>query len=116
MELWIRSKDRERLINTSYIEIQHHYSYKNAQEKYLLPNGSYEWRNVTKKDKYVKSVLFGNNEILLGTYNSKKRALEVLNDIEDKLINCIFAKKQNGLGEVLDFMPNSIYVYEMPKE
>lgn len=85
MELWIRSQDRERLVKINNIEIQHHYSYKDVHEKYLLPNGSFEYRNVQKKDKYIKSVIMCNDEIFLGEYKTKKRALKVLDEIENKI-------------------------------
>ena len=92
MELWIRNQDRENLVKVELLEI-----------------------NEREKD-YIIITMFQNKVAHLGIYKTKERALEVLDEIEDKLINCTFAKKQNGLGEVLDFMPNSIYVYEMPKE
>lgn len=94
MELWIRSQDRETLMLANYFEIEQ----RDKNFLIMARNG----------DPYFDQCL--------GLYKTKKRALEVLDDIEDKLINCTFAKKQNGLGEVLDFMPNSIYVYTMPKE
>lgn len=87
MELWVRSQDKEKLIKVNNIEIFHHYSYKDTQEKYLLPSGSFEWRNVQKKDKYIKSVIACNDEITLGTYRSKERALEVLDEIHQRLID-----------------------------
>ena len=91
MELWIRSQDRETLMLANHLDI------------YCLGDGTPEY--------YIEEC-----GVDMGCYKNKERALEILDDIEDKLINCAFAKKQNGLGEVLDFMPNSIYVYKMPKE
>ena len=49
MELWVRSQNKEKLTKVNNIEIFHHYSYKDTQEKYLLSSGSFEWRNVQKK-------------------------------------------------------------------
>lgn len=93
MELWIRSQDKEKLIKANNIEIFHHYSYKDTQEKFLLPSGSFEYRKVAKKDKYIKSVIACNDEITIGTYNSKERAIEILDEIQDLLYEykiCIY--------------------------
>lgn len=102
MELWIRSQDRFSLLKPFDLELM---------PCLKVPTSDYDTTDIRaylskSEDDYV----------ILGTYATKERALEILDDIEDKLINCTFAKKQNGLGEVLDFMPNSIYVYTMPKE
>ena len=53
---------------------------------------------------------------LLGTYKTKERALEVLDEIQDKMLNGSFAKKINGLGEELDLIPNPILIYNMPEK
>lgn len=101
MELWIRSQDREKLVKTKYIEIAHHYSYKDTQERFLLSNGSYEYRKVQKKDKYIKSVIISDEEVTLGTYKTEERALEVLDEIQNILI---------------DYKEMSRVVYQMPAE
>ena len=44
------------------------------------------------------------------------RALEVLDEIQDYMKKCLFAKKVNGLGEELDLIPNPILIYQMPKD
>ena len=115
MELWIRSQDKGKLIKANNIEISHHYSYKDIQEKYLLPSGSFEYRKVQKKDKYIKSVIMCNDEITLGTYKTKERALEVLDEIQD-----ILKPQQYEVPterETFTTSPNiSNYVYEMPKD
>lgn len=132
MELWIRSQDRERLVKINNAEIQHHYSYKDAHEKYLLPNGNFEYRNVQKKDKYIKSVIMCNDEIFLGEYKTKERALEVLDEIQNilkpKYILNASSIKPNGdyyekNGEIYqDYSADArieqlnIYVYEMPEK
>ena len=103
MELWIRSQDKEDLL------VVHNLG--------LAYKGIYGFMDkIGDIDGYCICEFINDYHVKLGTYATKERALEVLDDIEDKLINCTFAKKQNGLGEVLDFMPNSIYVYTMPKE
>lgn len=110
MELWIRSQDKECLVKVDNIEIQHHYTYKEVVENYMPPNATrYEdmrTRKVSKKDKYIKSVIMCNDEIFLGKYKTKERALEVLDEI------------QSILEQILD--PNitilPTFVYEMPKD
>ena len=51
----------------------------------------------------------------LGVYKTKERAIEVLNEIQNKMLNGAFAKKINGLGEELDLIPNPILIYNMPE-
>lgn len=76
MELWIRSQDKKVLIKTDYIEFG-------------------EWNNEYR--------IYINAEIC-GKYKSKERALEVLDEIQDRLIT------------LCDSMNRHLYVYEMPKE
>lgn len=90
MNLWIRSQDRTTLIRSYEIYVSEQCN------RYLIR---------AKRTSHI-----------LGSYKTFERALEVIDDIQDKLANCTFAKKQNGLGEVVDFLPNSIYVYIMPEE
>ena len=108
MELWIRNQDRKRLIKVVSIESADHYSYKDVVENYMPPNATrYEdmkTRKVQKKDKYLKSVILCNDDIYLGEYKTKERALEVLDEIEKILKPQIIITKL------------STYVYEMPKE
>lgn len=90
MNLWVRSQDKECLTNISNIQ----YVYKN----YNHGLGTYY-----------------DNLKILGTYKTKERALEVLDEIQDKMLNGAFAKKINGLGEELDLIPNPILIYNMPE-
>ena len=53
---------------------------------------------------------------VLGRYKTKERAIEVLDEIQDKMLNGAFAKKINGLGEELDLIPNPILTYNMPEK
>ena len=53
---------------------------------------------------------------LLGTYKTKERAIEILDEIQNKMLNGVFAKKINGLGEELDLIPNPILIYNMPEK
>lgn len=93
MELWIRSQDKTRLGKIELIEYQ-----EDDYGFYL-----FGW-----KDKFEGT--------RLATYKSKERALEVLDEIQDKILNGAFATIQNGLGETKDFIPNPIFIYEMPSE
>ena len=116
MKLWIRSQDKLSLIKVNRIEIFHHYLYKDTQEKYLLPSGSFEYRKVQKKDKYIKSEIVSNDEITLGTYKTKERALEVLDEIQKTMMS------RKGILTTLnnkeEFIPfeNQVVIYDMPKE
>ena len=91
MELWIRSQDRTTLIR--------------SYEIYVAEHG---------KDSYV--IRAKRTSHILGAYNSFKRALEVLDEIQNRMIKGAFAKKINGLGEELDLIPNNLLIYEMPLE
>ena len=92
MDLWIRSQDKKSLRIVSNINIIH------EDDKFFICNYT------------------GIANIKLGKYEYEKRALEVLDEIENHLINSSFAKKTNGLGEVKDIIPNPLFVYEMPEE
>ena len=89
MDLWIRSQSKKQLANiTGLIVVDN------------------EIRGFTNQKDYYE----------LGKYNKKERALEVLDDIEGAILKGAFNKKINGLGEVIDFIPNNLFVYEMPNE
>jgi hypothetical protein len=79
MELWIRSQDKQYLI----------------QVDYLCTGGTYDNEVITNKNDISYS---------LGTYRTKERALEVLDEIE--IQNYIIGKLLHNDGNV----------YEMPKE
>lgn len=99
MKLWVRSQDKECLINVSNIQ----YIYKN----YIHGLGTYY-----------------DNLKILGTYKTKERALEVLDEIEERimLINTINVVKdrktliacKNALTE--EKMVGLSYPYQMPKD
>ena len=90
MNLWVRSQDKECLTNISNIQ----YIYKNNMHGL----GTYY-----------------DNLKILGIYKTKERAIEVLDEIQNKMLNGAFAKKINGLGEELDLIPNPILIYNMPE-
>lgn len=93
MELWIRSQKNEKLrqglFKVNEIEL-----------------GDYD---------NDMNCLVINNLYCVGIYKTKERALEVLDEIQDKMSNGAFAKKINGLGEELDLIPNPILIYNMPE-
>lgn len=89
MELWIRSQSRQTLIKVEKI-------FTEDEEIYATTNSEFNER--------------------IGIYETSKRALEVLDDIQNKILKGSFAEKRNGLNKLLDIVPNPIYVYEMPKE
>lgn len=93
MDLWIRSQNKKELIPNPKLGID---QCKNRY--YIVDRYNFE------------------NAFILGEYKSKERALEILDEIENHLINSSFAKRTNGLGEVKDIIPNPLFVYEMPKE
>ncbi len=90
MDLWIRSQDKEKLLKVNDIAIEMNMIY-----GYFDKNTEYE---------------------LLGTYKSKERALEVLDEIQNILKNNQYGYKVDGLGKKVDIIPNQIFVYEMPME
>ena len=91
MELWIRSQDRRILQKVDNIFLDANY-----------------------KDKRIST--YDEESIELGTYKTKERAIEVLDDIQQVFSSSAFAKKVNGLGEELDLIPNPILIYNMPEE
>lgn len=98
MELWIRSQDKSSIVKVDnlYVSVGNYICYyvekgKEVPDTYYRPNGE------------------------LGRYETKERALEVLDEIQDKMLNGSFAKKINGLGEELDLIPNPILIYNMPE-
>lgn len=91
--MWIRSQDKEILIKVDNIRIKHEYEQKKVNDNYgrtcAYINGKY-------RCSYIYS-----DSTWLGEYETKERALEILDEIE-KYINS-------------DVMMN-LDVYEMPKE
>ena len=88
MELWIRSQDKESLTKVSNIQ----YSFINTCHFI----GTYY-----------------DNLKILGTYKTKERALEVLDEIENK-INLI--NLGHDIGSPMIDLNNPSYIYRMPKE
>lgn len=93
MELWIRSQSKELLMKSPELR----YNRKDNNHSIL----AYDTLGVYR---------------ILGTYETKERAVEILDEIQNSMKNFAFAKKVNGLGEELDLIPNPILIYQMPKE
>ena len=87
MELWIRSQDR-----ASIVKINKQVGLKYNDNKTIIADYIPDF-----SDKYDGSY------DILGTYESKERALEILDEITKKLDNA----DDNGI---------TTYVYKMPKE
>ena len=86
MELWVRSQDKTTLIR--------------SYEIYIAEYG---------KDSYV--IRAKRTSHILGAYKTIERALEVLDEIQKKIITCY--KEHNNYQKSLVFGTN---VYEMPEE
>lgn len=93
MELWIRSQDKRQLLKVN--------------DGLYIANGFSDTDDTFIGIKDVGHV---------GRYITEERALEVLDEIQNYLINNAFVEKQNGLGEVIDLIQNPVFVYQMPEE
>lgn len=96
MELWIRSQDKKNLVKIRQISL----NYQN--NKQIIANYTPEL--------YENS---GGYYELLGTYKTKERALEVLNEIQNK-INLI--NLGHDFGSPMIDLKNPTYIYQMPEK
>ena len=95
MELWIRSQDRKKLLKINEIHLG-------------LPSNNEVWVN----------------NWIIGEYKTKERALEVLNEIEERICllntmslvhdNNSLISFKNAIGE--DKIKGLCFPYQMPKE
>jgi len=96
MELWIRSQDREELLKFEEICVR------------------------VDQDGFAGIWSYGSNKDLryyLGTYETKERALEVLDEIQSRLdvfVNSEFLKSITDVSKQVYIAP--FIVYEMPKK
>lgn len=114
MELWIRSQDREKLLKCNDIAISN--------------NMINEIETIKFKGYKIVGYFDKNTEYEdLGTYETKERALEVLDEIHKCIVdkevldgnnNILTLANKNSLNEVKQILDRSekIAVYEMPKE
>ena len=75
MELWIRSSQRKNLIQCKALAILE------GKDVYANDKKCYEY------DKYIICELWNNGVTPLGTYKTKERALEVLDEIQAYLMS-----------------------------
>lgn len=94
MNLWIRSQDRTKLVKVDNI------SYMDMAEDY---------------EKEVHS-LWNDCKGILGTYASKERALEVLDEIQNFIENRNKIKITQDINGIISETEEPKKVYEMPKE
>lgn len=96
MELWIRSQDKMNLVKVRQIGVNY------QDNKQIIANYTPEL--------YENS---GGYYELLGTYKTKERALEVLNEIQNK-INLI--NLGHDFGSPMVDLKNPTYIYQMPEK
>ena len=104
MELWIRSQNKEYLIMIKKLDVF---------DRNIMINA---YQDVSKGIR-VPVMIIGNDNVNLGSYETKVRALEVLDEIQKNILymNETVIEKQNEEGS--DFtLHNFSNVYEMPKE
>lgn len=106
MELWIRSQDKEDLIKVDNLGLAY-------REKYNFMDKIGDIYN------YCICQFIDDYHVKLGTYKTKERALEILDEIQSKiedlyaLENC--SLKKNSCIERSLVMHN-FNIYQMPKE
>ena len=85
MELWIRSQNKKRLMKVEMVEF----------------------------DKQIDGpAIIYSHEYMLGEYETKERALEVLDDIH----NVLKGNVENHINKFDLYRDNNVIVYEMPKD
>ena len=132
MELWIRNQNKDRLAKCENLDILDRNQMKFVESVF---------QSMKIEPIELEIMIIGNNEINLGTYKTKERALEILDEISNKIknqyivkFNCLIKpsdmmKEKEYLDNTYDgdfimqlpsyeiepINPNVIY-YEMPKE
>ena len=97
MELWIRSQDKMNLVKVRQIGVNY------QDNKQIIANYTPEL--------YANS---GEYYELLGTYKTKERAIEVLDEIQDELIGSDFMPIEKN--EEVFLTCGSAKIYEMPEK
>ena len=130
MELWIRSQDKERLIKVDKIRKYDKYSQKQEIQNYM-PKNATRYEEMQKVSAYVNDKYLGTiivaNDVEVGEYNSKERALEVLDEIQKILKPQLIIKDSGKIigsfedtiireGATYEIKELATYVYEMPQE
>lgn len=98
MELWIRSQDKMDLFKVNRIKIRKH-TFEDGTKEYLFLNS----------DKLSDCI---------GSYESKERALEVLNEIQTRILNLqlVELEEKGTARKDVRVMSYLECVYEMPKK
>lgn len=117
MELWIRSQNKNHLIKSKELYLSDQIKYKTVTKRIKKRDfyGNYydDYEEVKEIDKYIRCEMFC-NRTFVGAYKTKRRALEVLDEIQGCLkpnFDAILTKD----GLEVKPLNNSIYVYQMPK-
>lgn len=97
MELWVRSQNKEVLLNLKAIQYK---NYKLVEDETVEANILIGFYN------------YYDNEIL-GEYETKERALDVLDEIQNK-INLI--NLGHDFGSPMIDLKNPTYIYQMPEK
>lgn len=100
MELWIRSTAKTNLLQARFLTIM--------ESKIFYKKNEWEYEGYT-----ICNVALNGNYELLGTYKTKERAIEVLDEIQDK-INLI--NLGHDFGSPMIDLKNPTYIYQMPED
>lgn len=123
--MWIRSQDKENLLKTTDIYLKDNIRYKTEKQRFMRTDNTgkhYEtWEDVDVIDKFICCEVWG-DRTLLGKYKTKERALEVLDEIQDK-IAVIETMRIMGVTELTSKIWEKVTrekevraVYQMPEE
>lgn len=101
MNLWIRSTAKTNLLKARFLTIM--------EGKTFYKKNEWEYKGYT-----ICNVALNGNYELLGTYKTKERAIEVLDEIQDELISSDFMPIEKNEEVVLTC--GSARIYEMPED
>ena len=135
MDLWIRNQKNDRLVKCENIDILDRNQIEYVKD--ILGNV-----NITIEEPIkLEVMIIGNNSVNLGTYKTKERAIEVLDEIQDKIKMLLYLKpkshlqlkeieagkryfeKMNGIDFItcdnnfeIEPITTNVIIYEMPQE
>ena len=101
MNLWIRSTAKTNLLQARFLTIM--------EGKTFYKKKEWEYKGYT-----ICNVALDGNYELLGTYKTKERAIEILDEIQDELISSDFIPIEKNEEVVLTC--GSARIYEMPED
>ena len=107
MDLWIRSQDKERLIKVEEIRYKYEYSTIEEKEFYRV--------EIPRRDGW---------SVTLGIYSTKEKALKVLEEIQNLLIDRYVVDEDYWGSDVfmprkdaeIKVLPRTCVVYQMPAD